>query len=194
MNVELSCTLTRGPDALSLAYAVTNDEARDIGIFNWIEWLRPDGTLAFPPSSAYVELGDGLLLVRKRALPVPEGLRMAAYVPPPASLIGAGARFEERIVLPLPVVVLQPFRAALLRGQVAGEVVADEPAQARSLRLEVGVFALDGVRLSSIHPAHPQVLGAFPPGPALAQQQILSFDAQLEAPIDVLDYRGVPWP
>lgn len=194
MNVTLSCALTRDSSTLALAYAVTNAEARDIGIFNWIEWLRPDGTLAFPSGCAYVELNDSLLLVRKRALPVPEGLRMAAYVPPPASRIGAGACFEERIVLPLPAVVLQPFRAALLRGQVAGEVVADKPAQARALRLEIGVFPLDGVGLSSNHPAHPQVLGAFPPGPALAKQQILSFDAPLDVPLDVLDYRGVPWP
>jgi hypothetical protein len=80
-----------------------------------------------------------------------------------------------------------------LRSQIV-LVVADRPAQARSLRFEVGVFPLGVVRLTSNHPAHPQMFGAVPPGQALAQQQILSFDTTLDEPVDVLDYRGVPWP
>jgi hypothetical protein len=194
LNVTLSCALTRRPDAVELAYTIINGEPSDIGVFNWLEWQRPDGTLAFPPSSAYVELSGEQLLVRKRALPIPEGLRMAAYVPPPASRIAAGARFDERIVLAIPVQVLQPFRAALMRAQVAGEVVADKPALARALRLEVGVFPLAGVSLTAIHPAHPKVFGVSPPGPAVSGQQVLSFELRLDPPLDVLDYRGEPWP
>jgi len=194
MNVTLSCTVARTPRGLELSYVATNSEPSDIGVFNWIEWLRPDGTLAFPSSSAYVELTREQLLVSKRALAVPEGLRMAAYVPPPASVIPAGGRFEECIVLAVPVLVLQPFRAALLRGRIAGEVVADQPAQARSLRLEVGVFPLAGASLSANHPAHPEVLAVSPPHLAVSRQQVLSFEAPLDPPLEVLDYRGVPWP
>lgn len=194
MNVTLSCAVSLEASALELAYSISNAETADIGVFNWVEWQRPDGTLSFPPSSAYVELVDELLVVYKRALPVPEGLKMAAYVPPPASRITAQGRFEERIVLSLPVVVLQPFRAAVARARAVGEVVADRPAIARAVRLEVGVFPLAGVALTAPHPAHPAVLGALPPGPAVAGQQVLRFDAPLPSPVDVLDYRGVPWP
>ena len=44
MNVTLSCTLACEPGSLVLTYAVANAEAHDIGIFNWVEWQRPDGT------------------------------------------------------------------------------------------------------------------------------------------------------
>jgi hypothetical protein len=195
MKVQLSCAVTRRPERVELTYTLDNGEGVDIGVFNWIQWTRPDGTLAFPAATAYVELVGELLLVRKRALPIPEGLHTAVYVPPPVSRVRAGSRFEERIVLELPVQVMQPFRAALLGAQQIAEVVADQPASASKLRLEVGVFpVLPPLQLVPEHPAHPLVFSVSPPGPALAKQQVLSFDLALDAPLPVLDYRAAPWP
>jgi len=195
MRATLTCDVTAHRDALELAYAVTNGTDEEIGIFNWIEFKRPDGTLAFPQGTAYVELADRTLLVRKMALPKPDKLHIAAYLPPPASRIAARGRFAERIVLPVPVRVMQPFRAALAGLANAGEVVADRPASATTLRLEVGVFPLDAsCKLVAEHPAHPAVFTPWPPGPAVARQFVLTYDAALQRSVEVLDYRSVPWP
>lgn len=195
MRAALTCDVTLHRDALELAYAVTNGTDEEIGIFDWIEFKRPDGTSTFPQGSAYVELAERTLLVRKMALPKPDKLHVAAYVPPPASRIAARGRFTERIVLSLPVRVMQPFRAALAGLANAGEVVADRPASATTLRLEIGVFPLGAsCQLVAEHPAHPAVLTPLPPGPAVSQQFVLTFDTALERPVDVLDDRSVPWP
>ncbi len=194
MQVSFGCTLVLGPASLELSYVVTNHERQDIGIFNWIRATRADGTLDFQAEAPYVELTDDTLLVRKMALPVPPGLQVTAYVPPPASRIGANKSFSERLVLPIPVKVMQPLRAALVGLKAAGQVVADSPAKAQKLRLEVGVFPIDDqCRLEAENPAHPKVLTALPPGPAIARQQVLSFDKALGKPVDVLDYKAYPW-
>jgi len=195
MDVAFTCSLSRSDQSLELAYTIDNREAYELGLFNRIAWPRPDGTIAFSPDLAYVELEGGRLLVSQRALPIPEGLRMAAYVPPNVSRIAAHSRVSVRIVLPIAVTVMQPFQAAKLRLAQRGEVVADQPATARSLRLEVGIFPVDAhCKLVAEHPAHPDVFSVLPPGPAIEHQQLLVFDAPLDPPLPVSSYRVEPWP
>jgi hypothetical protein len=194
MNISFGCTATLAREALILTYVLRNHERHDIGIFNWIRENRPDGTLAFARAPAYVELIDDILLVRKMALPIPENLQMAAYVPPPASRVATNTTFTERLVLPIPILVMQPFRAALIGLKEAGQVIADKPATARLLRLEVGVFPVDDqCLLEAENPAHPLVFTAMPPGSAVSRQEILKFDTRLGGSVDVLDYRAYPW-
>lgn len=194
MNVSFNCTVVLGHNALDVSYVVANHERYDIGIFNWIRYNRPDGTIDFRGDTAYVELIDKVLLVRKMALPVPSNLQMAAYVPPQASRIAARASFTERFVLPIPVKVMQPFQAALLGLKSTGQVVADSPAKAKQVKIEVGIFPIDDqCRLEPENPAHPNVLTALPPGPAIARQQVLSAERLLNSPVDVLDYKAYPW-
>lgn len=194
MNVTMTATLALRREALEIAYTIDNREPHEIGVFNWIPATRPDGTLAYWRRTAYVELVQDILLVRKMALPIPEHLGMAAYIPPDASRIAARSVFVERVVLDVPVLVMQPFRAAVIGAEAIGEVVADRPATARLLRLEIGVFPLDEhCRLESEHPAHRLVLSAAPSDPAIRRQQVLKFDARLDRAVDVLDYRAAPW-
>jgi len=120
MNVTMTATLGLRHEALEIAYTIDNREDHDIGVFNWIAWTRPDGTQTFLRRTAFIELVEDILLVRKMALPVPHGLHLAAYVPANASRIAARSVFVERIALDLPVVVMQPFRAALIAGRSIG--------------------------------------------------------------------------
>ena len=191
MNIAFECNLVQAPTALAIDYRLTNRSAGDAGVFNLIATTRPDGTLEFSAATLYIEVVDGVLLTGKRALTIPPDLQMAAYVPPYASLLARGQSLTEHVSIPIPVKVMQPYRRALLRGQV----LADMPATATSLVFEVGVFPVDDkCRLVAENPAFPTVLSAYPPHPAVARQQILSKSFPLQQPASVLDYRAVPWP
>jgi len=188
--LDFQATLVERGVTLSIEYTVKNQTANDIGLFNRITAVRPDGTLLLSSDLAYVELQDELLLVRKLALPIPEGLRMAAYVPPYVSRVAAEELFVEHFSLTLPARVMQPFKRALLQGQVA----ADKPAVAKAVRLEIGYFALDSsAQLSMSNPAYPQLFSAMPPGVAVSRQHVFSRDFALRQAVPVLDYRAVPW-
>lgn len=194
MQITFTASLARRSDALDLGYVIENHGNTDIGLFNWIPWSRPDGTVNYPSSTAYVELVEDVLLLRKMVLPVPPGLRVTAPPNPYATRIPARSTFTERIYLNVPVAVLQPHRAATLRLEHAAEVVADAPAKARLLRLEIGVFPIDeGIQLIPENPAHPHVLTVFPPHAAVEAQRSLLFDTALDRPLRVLDYRVAPW-
>lgn len=194
MQLDFRASLAPRSDALDITYVIENRGKHDLGIFKWIPWPRPDGTVVYPSSLAYVELVGPVVLLRKMALPVPPSLQIRELVAPKATRIPAGTTFSERIFLNVPVTVMQPFRAAALRLERAADVVADAPAKARLLRLEIGVFPLDErTRLVAEHPAHPQVLTVFPPGAGISSQQSLVFDTGLDRPIRVHDYRAVPW-
>jgi hypothetical protein len=173
-----------------IRYSVRNGSSEDIGLFNRITNVRADGTLEDSPDIAYVELDGERLLVRKLALPLPQNVRMAAYVPPYASKLAAGEVFTEEIELALPVRVMQPFKRVALPGQV----VADKPAVATSVRFEIGYFPISaGLQLVPSNPAHPTLLSPMPPGPAVSQQRVVAQDFELPGPLSVLDYRAVPW-
>jgi hypothetical protein len=108
--------------------------------------------------------------------------------------IGHSLHLQPQPSVALDFQVLDGVRAALVGLKAAGQVVADNPAKAQKLRLEVGVFPIDDqCRLEAENPAHPKVLTALPPGPAIARQQVLSFDKGLGRSVDVLDYKAYPW-
>jgi hypothetical protein len=187
---DFSCQLSASAQYLSIDYSLRNRGAVGIGLFNQITGVRIDGAIETSPDLAYIELEGGTLVISKLALPIPAGLHIAAYVPPFASSLAPGQTFSERVRVFLPARVTQPFRRALVRGQV----VADKPAQARSLRFALGVFTLeDSLQLISENPAWPKLLTAFPPGKAVPRQQVLTKEFELQTAVPVLDYRGAPW-
>lgn len=194
MHLELICNLDIKPGALELAWHIINHESHEVGLFNRIMSLLPDGTHRFSPDTAWVEIEPGgALLIQKRALPIPPGLGMAAYVPPNCSRVAAGAVYEETVRLPIPVPEMQPFKRALLLGPTPGEVVADVPARVSRVTFVVGAFPVGGdVRLVSEHPAFPEVWSATPS--AVGRQEVLVRSFELAQAAVALSYRVAPWP
>jgi hypothetical protein len=194
MRLDFDCQLEQRDDALLLAYRVVNREPHVVGIFDRIRSVLPDATLRFSSDTAWVECEPaGTLLVQKRALPVPPGVRIAANIPPECSRLVAGATREDVVRLPLPIAEMQPFKRALLIGPTPGEVIADVPALVSRVTFTLGVFAVGGaVSLSADHPAHPDVWTATPQ--AVGEQETLSRSFELARPIGVKLYRVAPWP
>lgn len=191
-QVGFDCSVAVSGVTLDIRVILTNRGAVQVGVFNRISKDRPDGTLAFLAETAFVELEGDELLVRKMALPVPAGLTMAVYVPPRASCLLPGKSLAETIRLGLPAKVMQPYRRAMLRG---GQMIADRPASATVVTVAYGFFLVEEpVRLLARNPAHPDALTAYPPDLAVRGQQVLSRSIRLVEPIQVLDYRAVPWP
>jgi hypothetical protein len=191
LDVRFSCNLVRETDALIVSYGIDNRSSMDIGAFDRQRVTRLDGTNDFSDDLVYADLEGSDLHLRKMALPLLAGLQISAYVPPNASLIPAETKRDVTFRVPVPVRMCHPFKRALLRG----EVIADVPAEAHSVIVEIGIFICGGsCRFESEHPAFPEVLSVIPPGPALASQSVLSQRFPLDRPLPVLDYRGVPWP
>jgi hypothetical protein len=194
MRLDFDCQLEQRDDALVIAYRIVNREPHVVGLFDRIRSVLPDATLRFSPDTAWVECESaGTLLVQKRALPVPPGLRMAAYIGPECSRLAAGAMREEVVRLPLPIAEMQPFKRAVIIGPTPGEVIADVPALVSRVTFTLGVFAVAGaVGLSADHPAHPDVWTATPQ--AVSAQETLSRSFDLARPIGIKLYRVAPWP
>src|SRR4051812_44634023 len=117
-DVSFECRLSRGDGALAVTYEIHNDSSHDLGIFNKLKAIAVDGALVFSPNLVYVELDGDVLRFLKMALPIPKGLTMAAYVPPYASLLPKGQAMKETFSVPIPVEVRQPYRRALISGEV----------------------------------------------------------------------------
>jgi hypothetical protein len=189
-KLTLDARLTQRPSEIEVTYTITNGRDEDVGVFNRLQGIGVDGGLMFSPDAVFVDLEGSLLRLSKMALPVPKGLRITAYTPPFASRVPAGESFTETFVLKIPVKVQQPFKRALIQGEVA----AVKPETAKECELSLGVFPCsDGVRLVSEHPAYPDVLTAVPPDPAVKQQVVIAQRLALSADVAVLDYVGFPW-
>ncbi|MEO7328775.1 MAG: hypothetical protein ABI193_09375 [Minicystis sp.] len=187
--VSFKCSLSRTPAAIVVTYTITNDRAHDLGVFNKLRSIAVDGALDFSPDNVYVDLEGETLRFLKEALPIPPGLKMAAYLPPYAALLRKGASLTETFVVPIPIAVRHPFKRAL----ISGEVIPVEPRIARRLEVEIGVFSLVGCHLAPEHPAFPEAMTVVPPDPAVTGQELLSAAFSLTPEVAVLDYKGFPW-
>jgi hypothetical protein len=189
-NIVFSCSMNKKPTSIEVSYTITNNGSQDLGAFNRLQGIGVDGGLFFSANNVFVDLEGDTLHLMKMALPIPQGLQIAAYIPPHVSRIPAGESFTETFVLALPARVAQPFKRALIRGQVA----AVTPASATKARVTIGVFpVLPELRLLAEQPAYPDVLTVQPPGPALEGQELLSQAFSLDPEASVLDYQGFPW-
>jgi hypothetical protein len=184
LRIELSVTVALQADSLEVTLMLANRMASGVAIFNRIATFAPDGTMSVTPSTAFVELQDDRLIVRKALLISPAGARA---IPIFASIIDAGGTYDEVISLQLPVRVMSPKKRAAL-----GMVAVDSQATARHLILEIGAMTIDdSIHLLPEHPAFPDALTAYPPELAIERQQILTERRALSAPIPVLNYRVV---
>lgn len=192
-KITFDCKLTQKPDALVVEYTITNERDVDFGVFNRITGTAIDGARDYSPNNVYREIQGAVLLLEKIALPIPQGLRMAAYVPPHASRLSAGKTLTETFTVPVPVLVRQPYLRAKAAG-VGGEVIPSRPVTLSEAEVVIGIFPLAETGLVAEHPAFPDVLTPQPPHPAVAGQIKLGARFKLDAPIEVLDYEVFPWP
>jgi hypothetical protein len=191
-----SGSLTRDVDALRLSYVVRNDGDKELGLFNVLPDVEPDGTLALRASTAYVDIGEGTLHISKLVLPLPEGLRMAERPIPYVTRVPRGGEFTEEIVLRVPVSVNSPFRRASLEASApeGTEVIANAPAVATTVTLSIGAFVCEPTwKLIPLAPEFPDVYRIWPPGPAVDAQRILTLSWPGLEPVPVLDYAVVAW-
>jgi hypothetical protein len=188
-SISFQCSIVRSAAAITVTYTIKNDRPHDLGVFNKLRAIAVDGALDFSPNNVYVDLEGESLRFLKQALPIPPGLKMAAYVPPYASLLEKGKSLTETFSVPIPVLVRHPFKRAL----VAGEVIPVEPRSAAKLEVQIGVFPLVGCHLAAEHPAFPDVMTAAPPDPAVTGQELLVASFDLTPGVAVLDYKGFPW-
>ncbi len=189
-NLSFECKLTQRSDSLVVEYTIKNDRQEDLGVFNWITGTAIDGGYQYTPDNVYRELKGDVLVLEKIALPIPPGLRMAAYIPPHASRLRAGESLTETVTVPIPIEVRQPY----LRALVGGEVAPRKPVMIREVEVVIGVFPLADCGLVPDHPAFPDVMTAVPPAPAVDGQVKLGARFTLGSAVEVLDYVGFPWP
>ncbi|MFO0591952.1 MAG: hypothetical protein U0441_30680 [Polyangiaceae bacterium] len=192
-NISFDCKLTQKPDALVVEYTIKNERSEDIGVFNRISGTAIDGARDFSPNNVYREIEGEVLKLQHIALPIPPGLRMAAYVPPHATRIAAGKSVTETFVVPVPVAVRQPYLRAKVSG-AGGEVIPAKPVTLREVDVVIGIFPLTETGLVAEHPAFPDVLTVQPPYPALSGQVKLGARFTLDPAVTVLDYELFPWP
>jgi hypothetical protein len=189
-KISFDCRFTERADALEVTYTIKNDSDEDLGVFNHLQGIATDGGLDFSPNSVFVDIEGDLLRLLKMALPIPPGLRITAYIPPHASLLPAGEVLTEVFTVPIPVKVRQPFKRAMIKG----EVVPIKLTSAKRAEVTIGVFPAAGTRLVAEHPAFPEVRTAAPPDPAVRGQVTLSAGFTFSREVPVLDYVGFPWP
>jgi hypothetical protein len=195
-SLQFTCTLMVEPPALRLTYIVKNGSAAPIGLFNRIQGVHFDGRVNLSPELIYSDIQGKILELSKMVLPIPEGLQVSERVLPHVMKVDPGKEFKEEIALRVPVEAFQPYRRALLQGQnPEADVVADKPAKAEEVQVNLGVFAVTPqMKLVPVSPAYPDVFRVWPPGPAFEGQVVLGQRIKLAAPLAVLDYRVAPPP
>ena len=175
---------------LRVAYEVRNNGLGAVGLFNRIQSMKLDGTASYAVANTYINFEDGVLDLSKMVLPIPEGLNMTARIAPFITYLQAGDSYQEEFRLMLPIEVCQPMRRVSLAMSAPGaEVVANVPAQAKIVKVSVGMFRSKADwQFTAVSPAHPGVYRVWPPGPPVDTQIILTKTFQLSTPIAVLDY------
>jgi hypothetical protein len=188
-GVTLESTIGLGPDRLMLVYVVRNGSGREIGLFNRIPLLSPEGKASFPPDHVYIDIEETTLHFKKMILPVPEGLRMAFRPVPAVMRVEHGAVFQEEVKVALPAVANNPLRRAKMVGEAGGRpVVADVLRRGDAARFSLGFFFVEpGMRLDAT--GTPEVFQVYPP--PIDGQLLLSEALVMPAPVAALDYRVV---
>jgi hypothetical protein len=170
---------------LHVVYRLSNAGSRDVGMLTRIATVALDGGIRFDPSTVFVDLEGGTLVLRRHAL---RGGGVEAGVG--LTLLRAGELVHESIVLPIPIPVCDPARRARrIRGRPGTEVVACDPRRVASLALVLGAAELDPRwRLVPRSPEHRDV---FEPGPALLRQSLVEISLPLDRGVEALDYETV---
>ena len=109
LRLDYSLTLER-PSSLRLSYAVTNTLDDDIYIFTPLTDYR-GGEFVPIPERIYVFWADSETIhLTKRLWPVPKDREVYMPEVPYLTQLKAGQKFEEKIDIPLPLLVNSPYR------------------------------------------------------------------------------------
>jgi hypothetical protein len=192
---ELAVTPRLSQYELVLTCRFRNLTGGDLALATRLSDTHPDGSLRLTPAAAYLEVRDGVLVVEKSVLAVPEGLQVAERVVPLVSRVPNLEEWQEEIRLPVPPRVCHPYRRALLAAaNIGGDVNADTPAVVDEVEVVFGAYPLaDDLALSAVSPAFSNVFHIFPPGVAASRQMLLKKRVKLSGELLVLDY-GVTKP
>jgi hypothetical protein len=111
----LKCTLEAALSSLEaggavLVYTFENGSSQNAYLFNrlWTD-IAGDGTFAVDPGTVHVEVAGGGVLLSKKIMPVPENMRVEKRIVPCTTLVKPGARFQETVVLRLPLRPESPY-------------------------------------------------------------------------------------
>lgn len=192
-GVKLTASASVDGSSLAIDYRIANGSDAPIALLNRIFDLDASGQPVSKPEMAYIDVDGDALVVRKSVQPIPPGLGVAEKVLPWATRVDAGASFEERFVLPIPVKVFHPYLAVSLRHAGGGThtVVASLARKVTSVKLGVGVVPLSApIKLDRVSAAgeEPEVFRVSPPGIAAHRLVELWATVALGAGVEALDY------
>jgi hypothetical protein len=187
---ELTVTARLSQYELVLSCRFRNVSGGDLAVATRLYDTYPDGSLRLTPSTAYLEVKDGVLVVEKSDLAVPEGLQVAERVMPLVSRVPNMEEWKEDLRLPVPPRVCHPYRRALVAAADPGsDVNADTPKAVTEVEVVFGAYPLAAdLNLSPVSPAFPNVFHIFPPGVAGSRQVLLKARVKLPGELMVLDY------
>jgi hypothetical protein len=188
--ISFSCEIKRVKTGLTVTYAIRNDSAGDIGLFNRIPTIENYRETGFRPENTYIDFQGSSLLLRKMALPLPSGVRMTVRPVPYVTRVGNGQTYREEMTFSEPISVDDPMRRASIAAASPGRVVkATRRREAASIIFSLGYFRGDpGVRFDAVSPQYPDIYRVWPPGPPVDRQQILTKTVSLSPPVTVMDY------
>ena len=189
---RFECEVEELDQDLVVSYRLSNRGPGEVGVFNRLATSGLDGLAVYLSDNVYVEVEDEKLVVKKIALPLPEGVQVTVQPIPDVTRLPAGHTLSERITLPLPARVNHPFRLiSLLSASPGSSIVADQAVTVDTLQIQVGVFDAQELNFLPASPAAPDAFRVWPPGLAFDRQIVFSCEARLRTPIVVLDYRVV---
>lgn len=193
-DVTLSSTVVRHPERIEVHYVVTNHRSARLAVLNRLFGTAPDGGRDYSPNHVYVELDRDTLHLIKGALDT-SGSFVEFNPDPGVHLLEPGSKLEDRVIVPIPVKVRQPFQRV---HSGPGRAIASKKALAHALVISVGVLPVDSRSGFYVDDStRPDFLRVYPidqSGSVREYQTMLSTRFSLEADLPVLDYVAIPRP
>jgi len=98
---------------VSIAYVVENRSPVVLHLFNRLYRRCEADGYPVDPDRVEIEIRDGLALVSKKLVPVPDDMEFEFVHLPCMTQLLQGASFEERVSVPLPLVPRTPYQRSL---------------------------------------------------------------------------------
>jgi hypothetical protein len=114
LPLQLTCHPGKSGNMLTFQYAVQNTGGVEIYVMDALPTVDPGGEPLANEAFAVVMLGEaGDAVLGKFMAPLPSDRRIAVPVSPLARRLPAGARYEARLEIPLPLAETSPYFADL---------------------------------------------------------------------------------
>lgn len=169
-NLTSRATFSLEADTLKIAYAITNGSPGEICIFNRL-FDEQDSSVDLDPNRAYLSLeGHDAVVITKRLLKVPDGMRVEMPECPYLTCIEPGATFEEALELAVPLRLDDPYAAPYAKGQEVRNVKKSR------ILLSVGYIVPSDKIWARKTKVNGEEVWETDPGLGLIHQRILRFD------------------